>query len=274
MGLTGVIVGATLTLHPVTSSTVEETVVKAPTLDGCLDAFEEHADARYSVAWIDLVAAGPNLGRSLVMLGDHAENGELRVEDASPRIGVPMEMPSMLLNRGTVTLFNRLYDARVRGPVLRHSVGYRPFFYPLDAVADWNRLYGRRGFLQYQLVIPADRSALREIVARVARAGTASPLAVLKQFGPANDNPLSFPRPGYTLAMDFKPTPEAFALCDELDGMVLAAGGVLYLTKDARMSAETFHASYPRVPEFEGVRRKYGAVGVFASVQSRRLELA
>ena len=274
MGLTGVIVDATLSLMPVSTDLIDETVVKAPTLERCLESFDEHADARYSVAWIDLVATGPKLGRSLVMLGEHVEGGGARIPPVGPRVGVPVEMPGILLNRATVSAFNSLYNARVRGPVTRHTVGYRKYFYPLDAVGSWNRLYGRDGFVQYQLVIPAEPTVLRAIVERVARAGAASPLAVLKVFGSQNANLLSFPAAGYTLAMDFKATPDTLVLCDALDAMVLDAGGRLYLTKDSRMSAETFHASYPRVPEFEAVRHKYGAVGRFASAQSRRLELA
>ncbi|MBS44185.1 MAG: FAD-linked oxidase [Nocardioides sp.] len=276
MGLTGVVLEATFTMRPVGSGDVVETVVKAPDLDAALEAFAARADATYSVAWVDLLASGARLGRSLVMTGEHADDGPLTTDGSEPRATVPLDMPSVLLNPLSVRAFNHLYYARVRQPQLTHRVGHQPFFYPLDTVAEWNRLYGRRGFLQYQLAIPfGDGPALvREILRVVAAAGLASPLAVLKVFGPGNSHLLSFPVEGYTLALDLQATPRAFEVADRLDRLVLAAGGRLYLAKDARMSEETFRASYPRIEEFEAVRRRYGADGVFVSTQSRRLGLA
>lgn len=276
MGLTGIIVQATLTLRRINSRNVDETVIKAPNLGVALAAFGEHPDVTYSVAWIDLLARGNSLGRSLVMLGEHADDGELLVHTDSPAAGVPFTMPAALLNPLTVRTFNAAYYRRIRHPVVRHRVGFEPFFYPLDKVAEWNRLYGKQGLIQYQLAIPLSSGAdvLHEIVERIAAAGLASPLAVLKLFGPANENHLSFPIEGYTLALDFKATREALRLADELDRLVLDAGGRLYLTKDARMSEETFRASYRRIDEFEAVRKEYGASGVFVSEQSRRVGLA
>jgi FAD/FMN-containing dehydrogenase len=275
MGLTGVVLEATFTLRPVRSRNIDETVVKTPSLDGALDAFEEHASASYSVAWIDLVATGARQGRSLVMLGEHADDGILgRAVGAA--LPVPVDTPSRLLNRFTVAAFNTLYYERVRRPLVRHRVGYEPFFYPLDRISDWNRLYGRRGFLQYQLVVPVDagRAAVAEAVSLIAASGLASPLAVLKVFGEGNGSLLGFPRPGYTLAVDLQAGPEALRLCERLDRLVLAAGGRLYLTKDSRMSAETFAASYPGLEEFLEVRHRYGATGTFVSAQAKRLGIA
>lgn len=274
MGLTGVILEATFTMLPISSRNVDEVVVKAPDLDAALETFEAHPDTTYSVAWIDLIASGPALGRSLVMLGEHATDGDLDVRLAEPIATVP-PIPLSPLNKASVTAFNALYYHRVRQPVLRHTVPFEPYFYPLDKAAEWNRLYGRRGLIQYQFVIPyADGAGLlREIVERIAAAGMASPLAVLKVFGEGNQNHLSFPMPGYTLALDFKATPRALALADELDRLVVAAGGRHYLTKDSRMSRETFRAGYPRLDEFEAVRERYGAIGRFGSAQSRRLGL-
>jgi len=175
-----------------------------------------------------------------------------------------------------VAAFNSLYYHRVRRPLVRHRVGYEPFFYPLDRLSDWNRLYGRQGFLQYQFVVPeeAGRACVTEAVRLIAASGLASPLAVLKVFGEGNDCMLGFPRPGYTLAVDLKAGPDALRLCERLDRLVLDAGGRLYLTKDSRMKAETFAAGYPRLDEFERVRSRYGATGVFVSAQARRLGLA
>ncbi len=276
MGLTGVIVRATFTMLKVNSRNVDEHVIKAPNLDAALAAFEDNADVTYSVAWIDLLAKGDALGRSLVMLGEHADDGELTVGSDATIATVPFDMPSMALNPLSVKAFNGLYYGRVRKAEVRHKVGFEPFFYPLDKAAEWNRLYGKQGLIQYQFAIPFGVSAdlLREIVQRIAAAGLASPLAVLKVFGAANDNHLSFPIEGYTLALDFKATPKALKVADELDRLVLSGGGRLYLTKDARMAPETFHASYDRIDEFEAVRKQYGADGVFVSEQSRRLGLA
>jgi decaprenylphospho-beta-D-ribofuranose 2-oxidase len=274
MGLTGVILEATFRLRPVQSRNIDETVLKTADLAGALDAFEQHADVTYSVGWIDLVATGRRLGRSLVMLGEHATDGDLGPA-TGPGLAVPVDAPAPLLNRFTVKAFNTAYYGRVRGEVTHHRIGYEPFFYPLDRIADWNRLYGRQGFLQYQFVVPfeAGREAVTEVVRRISASGLASPLAVLKVFGEGNASMLGFPRPGYTLAVDFKATQAALELCEQLDRLVLAAGGRLYLTKDARMSPSTFVASYPRIEEFQAVRRTYGALGVFSSAQARRLGL-
>jgi decaprenylphospho-beta-D-ribofuranose 2-oxidase len=276
MGLTGVILSATIQMIPVQSRNIDELLIRTSTLGETLEAFDEHASATYSVAWIDLVARGASLGRSLVMLGEHATDGDLSVAPGDPAVAVPVDVPSVFMNRATVTAFNALYYGRVRQPSLQHVVGLEAFFYPLDKAADWNRLYGRRGFLQYQFVIPFAGGAelLEEIVARVADAGLASPLAVLKVMGSGNSNMLGFCAPGYTLALDLKLTPRALALCSELDALVVAAGGRLYLTKDSRMSPDTFRACYPRLDEFEAVRSTYGAAGVFVSEQSKRLGLA
>lgn len=274
MGLTGVILDATFTLRRVQSRRIDETVLKTPDLAGALDAFEEHRDVTYSVGWIDLIATGARRGRSLVMLGEHADDGDLGHAEG-PGVAVPVQTPAWLLNRFTVKAFNAAYYARMRGPVTQHRIGYEPFFYPLDRVAEWNRLYGRPGFVQYQFVAPfaAGRETVHEAVRMISDSGLASPLAVLKVFGEGNDSMLGFPQAGYTVAVDLKATSAAFELCDKLDRRVLAAGGRLYLTKDARMSRATFEASYPRIEEFQQVRREYGATGVFTSAQAQRLGL-
>lgn len=276
MGLTGVILSATIQMLAVESSKIDEQVIRTTNLDDTLTALQTHRDATYSVAWIDLVAAGSALGRSLVMLGEHAHDGDLSEEPSERLAPFPVDLPSGLLNRHTVRAFNAVYYRQVHPGVTHRRVTVEKFFYPLDKVGEWNRVYGRRGFLQYQFVIPFEGGVelLRDIVDRVSRAGLASPLAVLKTMGHANEGPLSFPAPGFTLALDLQVTDQAFALCDQVDRLVVEAGGRLYLTKDSRMSAETFRASYPRVEEFEAIRREYGASGVFVSAQSQRLGLA
>jgi FAD/FMN-containing dehydrogenase len=272
MGLTGVILAATVQLRPIASSEIVQTTVKAPSLDAVLEALDG-CTATYSVAWIDCLARNRQLGRSLLMLGEHAADGPLQAELPPPR-PVPLDMPGALLNRFAATTFNALYYRKRRREVAR--VPFERFFYPLDALAQWNRIYGKAGLLQYQCVLPkeASKDGLREIIGRIAGSGLGSYLAVLKLFGRANDNLLSFPREGYTLALDFKVEPGVFGLLDQLDRIVLHHGGRLYLAKDARMSAETFRASYPRWQEFEAVRARWHALGCFASLQSRRLGLS
>jgi decaprenylphospho-beta-D-ribofuranose 2-oxidase len=274
MGLTGVILAATLRLRPIRSSLVIETTLKAPDLDAVLAAFEDNAAATYSVAWIDCLARGAHLGRSLLMLGEHAQEGPL-VTQSKAATPVLFDMPAGLLNHATATVFNSLYYGRVRQARQTRCIPFEPFFYPLDALSDWNRLYGKRGFVQYQFLLPKQGGAegLREVLERIAASGQGAFLAVLKAFGKGNEHLLSFPQEGYTLALDFKADTAVFHLLDELDQLVLRRGGRLYLAKDARMSEATFKASYPRWQEFERVRQHHHALGKFSSAQSRRLGL-
>jgi FAD/FMN-containing dehydrogenase len=274
MGLTGIIVDATFRLRPIASAYIDSTTLRASNLTEALDLFLEHDKTTYSVAWIDCLARGRSLGRSLLTIGEHATSGDL-VAKGPRSLAVPVDLPGQLLNRFTVQGFNSLYYRRVREARTEQVVHYEPFFYPLDFVHQWNRIYGRGGFTQYQFVVPrvGGVDALTEVLDRISASRRASFLAVLKSFGPANDNYLSFPMEGYTLALDFKIEPGLFDLLDTLDEVVLEAGGRLYLTKDVRMSAETFRRSYPRWPEMEALRRQYGADQVFNSRQSQRLGL-
>jgi len=274
MGLTGVILSATVQLKPIRSSDIVETTIKAPSLEAVLAAFNEHESSTYSVAWIDCLARGKNLGRSLLTVGEHAESGPLQVSP-SRAITVPLDAPAFLLNSLTMRAFNSLYYAKTVRASHTRRIPFEPFFYPLDRVHDWNRLYGKPGFVQYQFMLPREAgvAGLRDVLERIAASGRGSTLAVLKVFGAGNDNHLSFPGPGYTLALDFKAEPAVFALLDTLDRVVLDYGGRIYVTKDARMSEETFKRSYPRWQEFESVRGKYHAFGKFASAQSIRLGL-
>jgi FAD/FMN-containing dehydrogenase len=274
MGLTGLILSAGIRLRRIAGSEIVETTLKLPGLDSVLAAFDAHASATYSVAWIDCLARGAALGRSLLMLGEHAADGPLRVQPHAPR-PVPLDLLPVPMSRATGRAFNRLHYHRVRSPRSTRRVPLERFFYPLDALADWNRLYGRAGLLQYQFVLPREAGArgLREVLERIAGSGAGAFLAVLKAFGPGNAHPLSFPREGWTLAVDFKAEPAVFALLDALDRIVLDHGGRHYLAKDARMSAATFRAGYPHWEEFEAVRERWHAAGKFASAQSRRLGL-
>ncbi len=274
MGLTGLIVAATLRLLRIDSAYIEQTTYKATNLEEALALFEAHSTSTYSVAWIDCLARGAALGRSLLMLGEHARDDQLALP-AKSKLSVPLDMPSFLLNRFSVQVFNELYYQRIRQHESKQRVSYESFFYPLDGLQQWNRLYGKQGFVQYQFVIPkaAGLQGMRAILERISASHRGSFLAVLKVFGASNDNLLSFPMDGYTLALDFKMEAGLLALLEELDRMVLAYGGRLYLAKDARMSEATFKQSQPNWQQFQEIRAQYGALGKFASLQSRRLGL-
>jgi len=274
MGLTGMIISAAIRLKPIKSAFIDQTTFKARNLEESLDLFNIHASAPYSVAWIDCITGGPSLGRSLLMTGDHATEGPLTL-NTKARIGLPLDMPSVLLNRYSIQAFNTLYYNRIRTDAVKSHVHYEPFFYPLDSINDWNRMYGKNGFTQYQFAVPKDtgRNAMAAILKTIVDAGKGSFLAVLKAFGKQNNNLLSFPIEGYTLALDFKIEPELFPLLDRLDSMVLDYGGRIYLTKDARMSPATFRRGYGEWEAFQAVRKTFGTTGRFRSHQSLRLGL-
>jgi decaprenylphospho-beta-D-ribofuranose 2-oxidase len=273
MGLTGVILSATIQLKPIRSSNIKQTTIKADCLEAVYEQFEAHQQSTYSVAWIDCLATGRRLGRSILMLGEHAEDGELDVS-MSKAMTIPAFMPSQLLNQSTVKAFNSLCYAKASGQSTT-TIPFQPYFYPLDKLNDWNKLYGRNGFVQYQFVLPkaAGIEGMRKILTKISDSGTGSFLAVLKMFGTQNQNLLSFPIEGYTLALDFKMNTHTVSLIKELDTMVAEMGGRIYLSKDALMTEQTFKVSYPRWQEFEKLREKYGAIGNFASSQSKRLGL-
>lgn len=274
MGLTGLVMAAAINLMPIASAYVDQAIFKARDLDESMDLFDAQVDAPYSVAWIDCLAKGRSLGRSLLMTGRHSEEGTLAVHGRM-RWTVPMDMPAMLLNRHSMQAFNALYYHRVHGSSSHSRVHYEPYFYPLDSIGSWNRLYGRRGFIQYQFVIPKESgiTAMRDILRVIVASEKSSFLAGIKAFGPANGSLLGFPMEGYTLGLDMKLEAGLFELLDRLDSMVVEYGGRIYLTKDARMSETAFRKGYPRLDEFAVVRDAYGTKGRFISSQSIRLGL-
>jgi FAD/FMN-containing dehydrogenase len=280
MGLTGVLLEARLRLLPVESAYIREEIVPCRSLEETMAGFETPGPQRYSVAWIDCVARGRNLGRGLLMRGDHARADEVpaAARDAPLRVKarrqtpVPFSFPGWALNPWTVRAFNALYY-RSHGAQERVT-DYETFFYPLDFVRDWNRIYGRRGFLQYQFVLPPEscERGLPAMLERIAGFGTGSFLAVLKRFGPS-ESFISFPREGFFLALDFPWSPSLPARLDELDRMLLELGGRLYLAKDARMKPELFFRGYPNAAEFCRRLRVLDPSAKFQSLQSRRLGL-
>jgi FAD/FMN-containing dehydrogenase len=274
MGLTGVIISATIQLIPIRSSFITQKTIKADCIESACETFEDNSNATYSVAWIDCLAKGKSLGRSVLMLGEHAEKGGIEIDLKEP-VSVPVYTPSALLNRVTMKTFNGAYWHKAKDD-RSQIVPLIPYFYPLDAIGNWNKLYGKAGFLQFQCVIPKDDGIanMRKLLTEITESGEGSFLAVLKQFGKANDNLLSFPMEGYTLALDFKLTTSAITTLRRLEEIVVGMGGRLYLTKDAVMQEDTFKATYPNWEKFESVREKYGAIDKFSSSQSKRLGLA
>ena len=274
IGLTGIIISATIQLLPIKSSFISQKTIKADCVEAACEAFESNSNATYSVAWIDCLSKGKSLGRSVIMLGEHAAQGGLDI-DIRQKVTVPFSTPSALLNSVTMKAFNTAYWQRAKHNVSQ-TVSLMPYFYPLDAVGEWNRLYGKKGFVQFQCVVPklAGVANMRKLLTEISNSGEGSFLAVLKQFGTANENLLSFPIEGYTLALDFKASETAIKTVKRLEDMVVDMGGRLYLTKDAVMQESTFKATYPNWEKFEAIRERYGAVGKFSSSQSKRLGLA
>lgn len=281
MGLTGIIVRASVRMLKIESAYMRQRTIRVPDLDQALAVFEESHSSTYSVAWIDCMATGKSLGRSAILLGEHATAADLderrRAEPFARPVrkpkSVPFDFPGFALSGFNVKMFNQLYYALQQpGDAL---VDLDPYFYPLDAVFDWNRIYGRRGFVQYQSALPLAESAtgLRRLLEAISAAGAGSFLAVLKRMGPGSFGMLSFPMQGYTLALDFPATPTSLELLERLDAITAEHGGRVYLTKDARMSPQMFASGYPRLPEFRSVRAEYGLDQRFSSLLSQRLGL-
>ena len=284
MGLTGLVLRATLRMKRVESAYCVVDTERCADLDDLMGRMAE-GDQRYaySVAWIDCLARGSALGRSVLTRGWPATVEQLpralrpRALDFAPRqlLVAPPGIPSGLLNRLTVRAFNEVWFRKAprerRGEIQSISA----FFHPLDAVGQWNRIYGPRGFLQYQVVVPfGAEDTLRRCIGMLSDAGQASFLAVLKRFGPSSPGHLSFPAPGWTLALDVPiGAPGLGGLLDRLDEEVLAAGGREYLAKDSRLRASAVARMYPRLDEWRAVRRSADPDGVFTSDLARRLGL-
>jgi decaprenylphospho-beta-D-ribofuranose 2-oxidase len=279
MGLTGVILSATLRLLRVDSPHMVVDRERAHDVDDVMARMVERDDEyRYSVAWIDCLARGGTLGRSVLIRGDHAPGGNapLNGELGGVRLAAPPWTPGGLLRRSTIRVFNEAYYRAAPKRETGRIEGLREFFYPLDAVAQWPRIYGPSGFLQYQLVVPyGGEDALREALERLSGAGAPSFLAVLKRFGEQRTGMISFPMKGWTLALDIPAaTPGLAPLLDGLDELVAGAGGRVYLAKDSRLRPDVLASMYGRLGEWRAARERVDPRGVMRSDLARRLELA
>lgn len=284
MGLTGIIGEVTLQLKPIETAYIRASHHAARNLLHAFELFEQYDSASYSVAWIDLLAKGKKQGRSVLMLGEHATadeldgdagNAPLQIKERGSR-RIPFDMPAWLLNPTTIGGFNTLYYRLEGGKSKPFTVDYDKFFYPLDALGDWNRLYGKRGFLQYQCVVPREGAfeALSQLLDALAASKHPAFLGVLKKMGAVSGGLMSFPVEGYTLALDLPFSGEPLlTLLRRFDDIVMAAGGRVYLAKDARLDSETLRTMYPATEQFLQIKGELDPGKTFSSNLSRRLEL-
>jgi decaprenylphospho-beta-D-ribofuranose 2-oxidase len=283
MGLTGAILDATIRMKPITSSRLVVDTDRAADLDEVMQLMVEGDDRYdYSVAWIDLLATGRRMGRSVLQRGRFATEAEARAGGISDPLAFrttqlpspPDLVPDALLNRLTIKAFNELWFRKAPACRRDELQTIEAFFHPLDMIAEWNRIYGRRGFLQWQFAVPDDGAeVVRTSVEQLSSRGISSFLAVLKRLGPANAGYLSFPRRGWTLALDIPVTTGLERLLDELDELVAAAGGCVYLAKDSRVRPELVADMYPALDDWREVREKLDPDRRFRSDMSRRLGL-
>lgn len=278
-GLTGVILTVQFRLHRVESAWWEVDYFKAKNIDEVLSAIvSTEADYPFSVAWVDCMAKGASLGRSVLMNGRNAPASAIQGRDplAPPRKlakRIPVDFPQFVLNPWSMRAFNTLLYGKfaTQKGVL---VDYDSYFYPLDMIGDWNRMYGKRGFIQYQFVVPMNqRQGLIDLLEMVSASGRASFLAVLKKFGPANEGLLSFPFEGFTLTLDIAMRDGLVAFLHQLDRKLLDHNGRLYLAKDAAMTPATFRAMYPRAEEFKAIKHRLDPEGRLVSDLARRVGL-
>lgn len=268
MGLTGIILEAKFKLKNIETAYIRQESIKARNLDEIFRLFDESEDWTYNVAWIDCLQKGENIGRSILMRGEHALRQELNLNLAKKPLrlkekftpAIPFYFPGFVLNNLTVKLFNYLYFNKQRRMEVKCIVDYETFFYPLDVVEDWNKIYGKAGFIQYQMVIPKEngKEGMRKILQTIASSGNGSFLAVLKLFG--KNNPLaynSFPIEGYTLALDFKVNSSLKGLVSKLDDIVEEFGGRIYLTKDSMSKPSlTGYLQNVQNPKFVSLQQK------------------
>jgi FAD/FMN-containing dehydrogenase len=258
LGLTGVITWAQLKLRPIVSRLIDYEGIQYHGIDEFLDLTRQSQHVEYTVSWVDCVSTGKNFARGIFMLGDHSKVPAELTPSPEPKLVFPFDAPGFALNRLSVTAFNSLYFHKQMKARVKALQDYEPFFYPLDKVLHWNRMYGKRGLLQFQYAIPWEhaKEGTVAILREVAKSGLASFLAVLKAFGDVpSPGLLSFPQPGITLALDFPIRPGvSFPLFERLADMTREFGGRLYPAKDAAMTASQFQTFYPQWPQLAKFR--------------------
>jgi decaprenylphospho-beta-D-ribofuranose 2-oxidase len=283
MGLTGAILAATVAVQRTETAYFTVDTDRACDIDDLMARMSEGDDAyTYSVAWFDAVTRGKHMGRAVLTRGDKASLSDLDAKKrrdplkfVAPSFGtIPEVFPNRVVNKLTAKAFSEFWYRKAPAHRVGELQNITSFFHPLDIVAEWNRVYGPHGFLQYQFVVPfSEAETFRRCVEMIVTSGHLSCLNVLKRFGPGNRAPLSFPMPGWTLTVDLPIEQGLDRLCDALDTEVIGAGGRVYLAKDSRLSADTFRAMYPRLNDFLEVRRDVDPAGLFNSDLARRLHL-
>lgn len=268
MGLTGIILSAKIQLKKIQTAYISQESIKAENLDEICQLFEESKNWTYTVAWIDCLQRGKHLGRSIIMRGEHSKISDLPKKLAEKPLqitekwmpNIPFFFPNFVLNSFTVKIFNYFFYAKQRTKFLKNIVDYDTFFYPLDAIGNWNRIYGKKGFIQYQMVIPkkSGKEGLKEILETISKSGNGSFLAVLKLFGEGNSAAYnSFPIEGYTLALDFKVNKKLPKLVAQLDEIVEKFGGRIYLAKDSMSASNlTNYLKNVRNVKFSSLQQK------------------
>jgi FAD/FMN-containing dehydrogenase len=284
MGLTGLITKVCFQLQAVETSYIRQEAIKAKNLDDIMRIFEDSSSWTNSVAWIDCLAKGKSLGKCIMTRGEFAKKSELNTaaQRKEPlkvhkegKLFLPFDFPSFTINSLSVKAFNFLYYNKQFKEVQHSIVHYETFYYPLDGILHWNRIYGKNGFTQYQFVLPPEtsREGLIAIIEKIGERKMGSFLTVLKLFGVQDENYIRFPKGGYTLAIDFKINPKVWKFLDELDELVLKYGGRVYLTKDVRMNYDMLVKSYPQAATFIEKIKQLDPDFKFASVQSERMHM-
>ena len=273
MGLTGIIISATIKLKSIKSSFIEQKFIHAKNFEELDEKFEENMNSEYTVAWIDGFDRKKKFNKSILIVGDHSKSERLKYYEEKP-FKLPAILVKPFMNDTFMSLFNKIsYNKSFF--FKKKEVYFNKFFYPLDKISSWNLFYGKKGFIQYQFVIPKyyGIDGIKKIITKITENDIFSYLTVLKIFNKKNKNFLSFPIKGYTLALDFKISKKLVNFLPKLDDLIVSMGGRIYLAKDSLMSEKTFKKSYPKWIEFQQVREKYSAKNKFNSQQSIRLGL-
>ncbi len=274
IGLTGIIYSATIKLRKINSTLINQKTIVAKSLEETLNVFDSYFSSKYSVAWVDLFSNKNNYGKSIIFLGQHDEKSFIKSIPKEP-IKVPAKLLSYFLNNQSMRIFNTIYFYKNYLQKKIKKINLYSYFYPLDSLSNWNMIYGKKGFIQYQFVIPKKNGPnnLKKIFDIIYKFDIFPYLTTLKMFGKENLNYLSFPIEGYSVALDFKNNKNLIYMTRALDDLIIASGGKIYLTKDSLMSENCFKNCYPKWKDFQNIRKKFHAYGKFSSDQSRRLGL-